>query len=120
MSNNLAYNEEDISADTGVLQLSAADPVPPAPGEVITMTRFQVRTETHTDDPAGDWLVTISWSDGKVTQSFNQNFQNLVAADYIDSAVQEAWHDRSADMTIRVQPLVAGGSINVRVLFAAD
>ena len=116
-SPNFAFYQEDISADTGILYISPVDSPVPAVDDVVQMTRFRVRIETHTDDPAGQFLVTIEWSDGKVTQSFNASFFNSVAGDYLDSAMQEAWHDRSGDMTIRVRPTVAGGSVNVKVLY---
>lgn len=119
-SSNLAYNEVDISADTGAQPLVAADDPAPAVDEVINMSRFQVRIKAHTTDPAGQFLVTVGWFDGQIAQAFNAAFSPVGASDYVDSSVQEAWHDRSQDMTIQVQPLVAGGSVDVQVLFGHD
>ena len=121
MAGGRPYNETNVTTDTGVIEISPPYGGPPPAGTVETMTDFAVKLKVNTPDGAGVYLATVDWFDGEVRQQYNvQIGPPLIAADYVMSPLQKVWHDRSENFTFRLQPLVAGGSVDCALYFAGN
>ncbi len=117
MSTIRGYNQLDVSADTGEVvvipgQLDQGNHLPVGFSENVVTLRMRLKTHTPQDPYVGaQMLATVRWHDGNVVQEWN-----LALATYADNYTEqglEIWLDGSRDLTIQVQPLSAGGSVDV-------
>lgn len=73
-----------------------------------------MRISTNTVNALGMHLATVRWNDGKGPQEWN-----IALAPLLDNYAEqpgEIWWDQHTDLTLQVSPLVAGGSVDVRVI----
>jgi hypothetical protein len=115
MSTIRGYVGTNISADTGevvVLAKSVSPAFDPGDHEDIVTLRMRMKTNTPQDPYAGGtMLATVRWHDGNQVQEWNVGC-NTSDGNYLEAGL-EIWMDGSRDLTIQVQPAVAGGSVDV-------
>lgn len=112
------YDGTNISSDTGVMVMIPAGPGPPPPatGVLEQIVPLRMRISTNTTSLLGMHLATLRWNDGKGAQEWN-----IAIAATLDNYAEQAneiWWDQHTDVTLQVSPLVAGGSIDVRLIYA--
>jgi hypothetical protein len=114
MSTIRGYVGTDISADTGEVEVIPAPVNIYALGvaENIVTLRMRMRTNVPQDPYlGGQMLATVRWNDGNAVQEWNMGLSTY--ADNYAELPQEIWADMFRAVTIQVQPLVAGGSVDV-------
>lgn len=117
MSTLRGYVGTDISADTGEVVVIPKSPNPVfLPGEHEDIVTIRVRVKTHTPQnpyAGGSMVATVRWHDGNGVQEWFVGLQTT-PDNYAESGV-DIWMDGSRDLTIQVQPSVAGGSVDVQL-----
>ena len=118
MSTTRLFSANDITSDTGEMYttsgaLSHAPPYPD-PDYSETMVRMRLRVKTNTPSLTGQFLVSVRWNDGVSDQSWDVSLNNTSGA-YTEVGM-DIWCDASRNLTVQVQPIVADGSVDVRLL----
>ncbi len=101
----------DVSADTGELGCSGLGWTPPPDEQVVNL---RMRIKTNVPSLLGLHLVTVRWNDGVADQEWNVSLSNILDG-YAEQPMQ-IWADPSRVVTAQIKPLVAGGSVDVRIL----
>jgi hypothetical protein len=116
-SNGRLFKQDNISADTGEINLTGLGMSPPHPSPGYTewgIINLRMRLTTHTADAVGQYLCSVRWNDGVSDQSWDVAL-SVVAGNYSEVGMQ-IWADESRNVTVQVVPLVAGGSVDVQIM----
>ena len=114
MSTIRGYEAQDISADTGEVTVITMGGTLPLPGTYENIITLRMRMKTNFPEYpylGGQMLATVRWNDGNADQEWNMGLSTY--ADNYAELPQEIWADASRDVTIQVQPLIGGGSVDV-------
>lgn len=109
-------NLTNLTADTGTVNSALIDGNNPAPSVSENLINLRMRIATNVVG-VGQFLVTIGWFDGIGDQLWQVSL-NTTSGNYSELPM-EIWWDHNKPVTYRVEPLAAGGSVDVRVIFNA-
>lgn len=114
-NNGIFFTASDISSDTGEqnMMLLNSNPNPPQ-GTSNAVIDLRMRLMTHTASLLGTHLVSVRWNDGVNDQAWQVALQ-VSAGNYAEQGLQ-IWYDDSRDVTVQIEPLVSGGSIDVLII----
>ena len=114
-NNGVFFSASDISADTGEQNMLTLNLNPnPPQGTSAAIIDLRMRLQTHTADLLGTYLVSVRYNDGVADQAWQVALQ-VSAGNYSEQGLQ-IWYDDSRDVTVQIEPLVSGGSIDVLII----
>lgn len=114
MTTTRLYNGTNISANTGVINTILDQGAPyPSPGVSENIINMRMRMKTNVVG-VGQYLSTVSWFDGGNDQVWQFSL-NTTLDNYAELPMQ-IWWDHNKPVTVQVDQLSPGGSVDVRLI----